>query len=152
MSNDRDQQKTADRPLPGQPLNTASIALSGTRVFLAEDEPLLLWALEEVLADLGCDVVGTATRVTEALVFAATHSFDVAVLDGNLVDGSIDPVVAVLLARGTPVIIASGSPSAECTERFGSVVTVQKPYKDVDLREALLLALARGQSERVLGS
>ena len=152
MSNDLENQTTADRPRPDHPLSTASINLTGTRVFLAEDEPILLWALEEVLSSLGCNVVGTATRVSKALAFAATHSFDVAVLDGNLLDGTIDPVVAVLLARGTPVVISSGTASAECTERFGSVVTVQKPYNDADLRQALLLALARGQSKQDLGT
>ena len=133
-------------PPRAQPLLDASAALLGLRVFLAEDEPMLVLALEEVLGELGCVVVGTATRVLEAIAFVETHTFDVAVLDGKLADGTVDPVVAVLVARGTPVVIASGAASSECTERFGSVVSVQKPYKDDDLRQALLVALARGQS------
>lgn len=118
------------------------------RVFLAEDEPILLWALEEVMTDLGCEVVGTAARISEAISFVAIHHFDVAVLDGKFADGTIDPVVAVLLARGTPVIIASGSASSECTERFGNVVSLQKPYKDAAMQQALLFALAQGASLR----
>ena len=38
--------------------------LAGIQVFVAEDEPILLWALEEVLEGLGCTIAGTATRVT----------------------------------------------------------------------------------------
>ena len=123
-------------------------ALLGLRVFLAEDEPMLLWALEEMMSDFGCSVAGTAARVTDATAFVASHPFDVAVLDGTLRDGPIDPVVAVLAARGTPVIIASGIASLECAARFGTVVYLQKPYRDADLRQALLLALAQGQPER----
>ena len=151
MSSDRDDQAASGGPQPDQLLHAASADLAGTRVFLAEDEPMLLWALEELLADFGCEVVGTATRVTQALAFVAAHTFDVAVLDGKLADGEVDPVVAVLAARGTPVVIASGAASSECTERFSSVVSVQKPYRDADLRQALHLALRRGQCDGKLG-
>ncbi len=141
-------QKGQEIPSPrAPPQSDASAALSGVSVFLAEDEPMLLLALEEAVSELGCEVVGTATRVTEALTIVATHQFDVAVLDGRLADGSIDPVVAILVARGTPLIIASGVASAECIERFGNIVSVQKPYKDAELRDALLLVLAQGQYE-----
>jgi CheY-like chemotaxis protein len=123
---------------------SVTATLSGVSVFVAEDEPMLLWALEEVLAELGCKVVGTSTRVTDALAFVATHTFDVAVLDGKLSDGPIDRVVEVLVARGTPFILASGVASSECSARFGNVTSLQKPYNDADLQQALLLALAQG--------
>lgn len=143
MGSEREYRTASDRPRSDQPLPVPSTVLVGTRVFLAEDEPMLSWALEEVLTDLGCRVVGTATRVTEALAFVTNHAFDVAILDGKLTDGTIDPVVDVLLARGTPVIIATGVTSSECAERFGNVVSIQKPYKDTDVGQALLRALAR---------
>lgn len=128
---------------PAQPLSVAPATLVGVSVFLAEDEPMLMWALEEVLGDLGCTVIGSATRVCAAMAFIAAHTFDVAVLDGTLADGAIDPVVAALVERGTPVVIASGTAPSEY-ERFSDVVVVQKPYTDGDLRQALLLALAQG--------
>ena len=127
----------------GQPRFGVPSTLSGVSVFLAEDEPVLMWALEEVLSDLGCQVVGTAARVTEALAFVAHHAFDVAILDGTLADGSVDPVVDVLIARATPFIIASGAASTDLTTKYGSAVVLQKPYRDADLRQALLLALAQ---------
>ena len=138
------------QPPRAQPPSEEPATLLGVSVFLAEDEPMIVWALEEILSDLGCKVAGTCARVTDALAFVASHPFDVAVLDGKLSDGPIDPVVEVLVARGTPVIIASGVASFECSARFGNVISLQKPYKDADLRQALLLALARGQSERTL--
>ena len=138
MSSDRDHQASSIGPKPVQPIYAAVASLSGTRVFLAEDEPMLLWALEEVVTSFGCEVVGTATRVSEALAFVAANSFDVAVLDGTLADGEIDPVVAVLIARSIPVIIASGAASADCTERFGNILVIHKPYQDAALHQALL--------------
>ncbi len=150
MSTDWDHQVAPKGPLQAQPIHAVSASLAGTRVFLAEDEPMLLWALEELLTDLGCEVVGTASCVSEALAFAACHSFDVAVLDATLADGQIDPVVAALVARSISVIIASGAAPADCIERFGNVVAIQKPYKDVVLHQALLRAKSQAQFGRKL--
>ena len=103
-----------------------------------------LWALEEHLGELGCKVVGTAARVTEALAFVASHPLDIAVLDGTLADGSIAPVVDLLVVRGTPFILATGLASSDYTKTVSSVVVLQKPYTVADLRQALLLALTQG--------
>jgi CheY-like chemotaxis protein len=119
-------------------------SLTGVRVFLAEDEPMILWAFEEALGDLGCQVVGTAALVTEALAFVATHGFDVAVLDARLIDGDIDPVIDVLAAGGTPFILASGLVQPGFTERFSSAVALQKPYDIADLEHAIARVLQRG--------
>ena len=124
--------------------------LVGLQVFVAEDEPILLWALEEVLEGLGCTVAGSAKKVTEALAFVAGNSFDVAVLDGSLADGSIDPVVKVLVARGTPFIMASGLSSSDFSETFSSGVFVRKPYNETELRQALLLALTTSTQAAVV--
>jgi CheY-like chemotaxis protein len=123
-------------------------ALLGVSVFLAEDEPVLVWALEEVLGELGCKVVGSAARVTDAMAFVAQHTFDVAVLDGTLADGDIDRVVELLMARGVPFILSSGRSSCDVTKKYRHAVVLQKPYKDIELRQALLLALAQGKAER----
>jgi AmiR/NasT family two-component response regulator len=109
---------------------------------------VLVWALEEFLGELGCKVVGSAARVTDAMAFVAQHTFDVAVLDGTLSDGDIDPVVELLMARGVPFILSSGRSSYDVTKKYGHAVVLQKPYKDSELQQALLLALARGSSER----
>jgi CheY-like chemotaxis protein len=143
MSTDRDHQAAFLLPQAERAPDASRSLLTGKRVFLAEDEQMLLWVIEEVLSGFGCVVVGTATRVNEALAFVTTHTFDIAVFDRKLADGTIDPVVAVLIARGTPVIIASGSTPSEFAERFRNVVSIQKPYKDTDLRQALLRVIAQ---------
>lgn len=102
-----------------------------------------MWALEEALDDLGCTVVGSVKRVTEALSFVENNSFDVAVLDGTLADAGVDPIVKVLTARGTPFVIASGLGSSDFAETFSSGVFGTKPYNDAELQNALLLALTK---------
>ena len=37
--------------------------LSGRRVLVVEDETMVAWLLEDMLADLGCAVVGPAAHV-----------------------------------------------------------------------------------------
>jgi len=122
------------------------VELAALNVFIAEDEPMLLFSLEEILSELGCVVVGSATRVSEALAFAANQAFDVAVLDVSLADGVIDPVVSALTQRGIPVVVASGMSRGEAAERFCGAVMLQKPYRDRDLQLALIKALAQPKS------
>jgi DNA-binding NtrC family response regulator len=116
--------------------------LTGVRVFAAEDEPMLLWALEQILAELGCEVIGTATQVADALAFVKDNIFDVAVLDGRLADGHIQPVADLLFARGTPMVITSGGARWETAAKFNDALYLQKPYKCEDLKKVLLAAMA----------
>ena len=129
------------RALEGQLPRTGPITLAGIRVFVAEDEPILLMSLEDALGELGCTVVGTAGRVKDSLAFVASTSFDVAVLDGSLSDGNIGPVIDVLVARGTPFVVASGFTSCHFSASFSTAVFLRKPYTDANLGQALLRAL-----------
>lgn len=122
--------------------------LVGTRVFVAEDEPILLWALEDVLSGLGCTVVGATGRVTQGLEFVANNTFDVAVLDGSLIDGSVEPLAEVLRARDIPFILASGSPASDFSEAFHTAIFIRKPYRQEDLKDALGHALIASRKAR----
>jgi DNA-binding NtrC family response regulator len=118
---------------------SAAMTLRDLRAFLAEDEPVLLMELEENLADMGCKVVATAARVSEALELLARHEFDTAILDVRLKDSSSEPVGDALVTRGIPFIIATGDSSTELARRFPNAPVLNKPYSVDDLRKALLL-------------
>lgn len=118
---------------------SAAMTLRDLRVFLAEDEPVLLMELEENLADMGCKVVATAARVSEALELLARHEFDTAILDVRLKDSTSEPVGDALVTRGIPFIIATGDSSTELARRFPNAPVLNKPYSADDLRKALLL-------------
>lgn len=107
-------------------------------MFLAEDEPLLLMELEENLGDMGCKVVGTASKVSETLEILASQEFDLAILDVRLRDTTIEPVGDAPVARGIPLVIATGDCSMELLRRFPDAPVLNKPCSVDDLRKALL--------------
>ena len=100
--------------------------MAGTRVFIVEDEPLILFTLEDMLADLGCEVVASAMRVSDALGKAQALTFDIAILDVNIAGDRVDPVADLLAERGLPFVFATGyGPSAAPERHRERVVVVQ---------------------------
>ena len=116
--------------------------LAGTRVLVAEDEPLLLMLLSEMLADLGCLVTGSATQLAQAMRAATVDNVDVAILDVNLGGMDVGPLIDVLQTRAIPVVLATGYDAREITKRFPRPALLPKPYNLESLRRALELALA----------
>ena len=112
--------------------------LAGARVFLVEDEAMLMMVLEEHLDDLGCRVVGTSARLRDAEQKARTLAFDFAVLDVNL-DGELSyPVATVLEERSIPFVFATGYTRAALPELLRSHPVLQKPFRLAQLTEAIL--------------
>ena len=83
------------------PLESAS-PLRGLRVLIVEDEALIASLLEDFLLDLGCDVVGPAMHMTEAVELAREAAIDGATLDVNIVGEKVYPVADILTERGIP--------------------------------------------------
>jgi CheY-like chemotaxis protein len=114
--------------------------LRGLRVLVVEDEPIVSLALQDMLADLECDVVGTAARLETALKLAHHLAFDIAVLDINLGGKSVDPVAKVIAERGLPVVFATGY-GRDSVPSHAPELVLEKPYELVSLRRALSQAL-----------
>ena len=55
-----------------------------SRVLLVEDEAMIAMLIEDMLVELGCDVVATAAKLDDAVSLAQSGSFDLAFLDLNL--------------------------------------------------------------------
>src|SRR5665811_735302 len=79
---------------------TMDSQLPGRRVLVVEDEVMVSWILEDMLAELGCEVVGPAARIEQALAIVNAETIDFAVLDVNLNGKKSFPVADALLARG----------------------------------------------------
>ncbi len=118
--------------------------LAGVRVFIVEDEALILDTLQDMLEGLGCHVVESALRVDEALAKLAAVDLDVAVLDVNVAGHRIDPVADLLAARGVPFVFASGYGRASLPAAHRERVLLTKPYRKAELRAALDAALPGG--------
>ena len=85
-----------------------SRVLAGKRVLIVEDELLVALMIEDVLADLGCEVVGPFGSVAQALPAAGSEPIDLAVLDVNLGGEMVYPVAERLGERDIPFLFVSG--------------------------------------------
>ena len=126
----------------GDDRNSEASPLLGLRVFIADDEPLLLMLLADLMTELGCKVVGSATSVDQGLQRARKGDLDVAVLDVKL-DRDVAPLVEALSERGVPVVLATGYDPAEIAKRFPRSLVLRKPYSLASLRPVLLQLLSR---------
>lgn len=121
------------------------MTLSGLRVLIVEDEPLLQLELADMLEEWGCQIAGTAGRVGTALQIADEAEFDVALLDVNLAGENVDPVVRELERRGTPFLFLTGY-GAKIVAGRHRPVAVDKPYDHARIREAIVQVL-KGNDE-----
>lgn len=115
--------------------------LRGLRVFVVEDEFAVLLLLEDMLAELGCEVVGTASRLPEAQAAAQAVGCDLAILDMNIDGKSVVPVADLLIGRGLPVVFCTGYGRSGLEPRFRELPVLQKPYQMQDLEAVLNRAL-----------
>ena len=114
--------------------------LKGKRILVVEDEALIAVMVEDMLIDMGSEVIGPAATVEEALELARREGLDAAVLDVNVRGQRIDPVAEALMARGVPVLFATGY--GEVTLADGAPATViDKPYTQEKLARGIAAAV-----------
>ncbi|MDB5539005.1 MAG: hypothetical protein JWQ89_732 [Devosia sp.] len=113
--------------------------VAGKRVLVLEDEFLLAMEAAETLEDLGVVVVGPAYRIDAAMALLATEQVDAALLDVNIGGMPSSVVADHLIARGVPVVFATGY-GARADVVSGHVI-LDKPYTREQMRAALLQVL-----------
>ena len=100
----------------------------GLRVLLVEDDSMISLLFEDMLADLGCKVVGTACDVRRAIELAQRdESVDVAILDVNLGGQLVFPVADILCKRGIPILFATGMGAGGLPPNWRGHCSVDKP-------------------------
>ena len=125
------------KPLNDGPSPRDAAGSGGNRILLVEDEALIGMMMADVLADLGYEVVGPVTRVSEAVSTARKGAFDSAVLDVNLRGELVYPVAEILRRDGVPFIFITGYSADRIEERFANVPVLQKPLQRDELQSAL---------------
>lgn len=115
--------------------------LGGLKVFVVEDEAMLAMLLEDLLTDLGCKVVATASRVEDAVEKASMLPLDVALLDVNLHGKLSVPVAEKLRERKVPFVYATAY-GGSMPEETPPAPILSKPFGSSDLRHALAEAVA----------
>lgn len=101
-------------------------------------------ALEDMLLDLGCEVVGPASTVAAALDYAGKETLDGALLDINVRGTLVYPVAEALIARGIPVVLCSGyALTSAIPPPYDALPQIAKPYNPSVLRDTLHATFAR---------
>jgi DNA-binding response OmpR family regulator len=105
------------------------------RVLVVEDELLIAMDVEEMLRDMGMEIVGPAGSLEAALELARTEYLDCAVLDVNLGDGTpITPLIDVLSGRGIPFVFITGYSSWGSSPLPSDCLKLTKPFTPEELR------------------
>jgi len=122
--------------------------LTGCRVLVVEDEALVAATISEILTEAEGVPVGPAATVREARqLIKDSPSLDAALLDVNLGDGSVTPVLEALSARGIPTVIYTGGAVPEdVRQRHPDLIALSKPVLPARLIGELLKVMARSSS------
>jgi CheY-like chemotaxis protein len=105
---------------------------------VVEDEAIIAILMEDLLEELGCDVVATAGTLQDAIAAAGTGEFDLAFLDVNLRGVPVYPVAEVLRAREVPFAFVTGYGSTGVAAAHVEAPILQKPFQSRDLAAIIL--------------
>lgn len=111
--------------------------MEGARILIVEDEYIVAALLEDTLHAFGCEVVGPATRVDDALDLLDHEAIDAAVLDVNIAGEMVFPVADALDRRGIPFVFSTAYGLRGVVEEHRSHEVLQKPFELRSLRRAL---------------
>jgi CheY-like chemotaxis protein len=115
----------------------------GLRILVIEDEMTIALLIEDMLGELGHEVVGMAMRLPQAMEMAQTAKIDLAILDVNL-DGRMSFAVADLLeARRIPFIFATGYGAAGLAQPYNHRPLIKKPFEIRELEGAIRATTSR---------
>jgi CheY-like chemotaxis protein len=115
--------------------------LQGKSVYIIEDDPLSALAIKDIVEDLGCQVVGHARTLDEAMDVAGKADFDIALLDIDLDGDTSYKVASKLAARDVPFLFTTGQAEGGpewCQNR----PRVLKPFSYSLLERMMMVSLA----------
>ena len=116
---------------------------SGGRVLILEDEPILGFALEDMLSEIGDWEIELCTRLEEAHKFVNNGLPALAILDVNIHGQLSYPIADRLLAAGVPYIFATGYGDLTHPQLHREAITVTKPYSLLHIADAVEKAMSR---------
>jgi two-component SAPR family response regulator len=117
--------------------------LSGVKLLVVEDEALIAMEVEEMIAALGAEVVGSFSRVTDALQALERETVAGAILDIQLDGETTLGLVDVLLERGCPILFVTGGGPESIPETYRQLPRLSKPFNQVDLERSAKLIFGR---------
>jgi CheY-like chemotaxis protein len=129
---------STDEALREQP---GSADLTGRRILLVEDSPVVGPFTAELLEELGCEVVGPAPNMAAARELVDSGGFDAALMDIHIRGERVFPICEMLDAKRLPFVLTSGYADWEMAGKWADRPRLQKPYTLDQVRESLGYAL-----------
>jgi DNA-binding NtrC family response regulator len=120
--------------------------LAGKKILLVEDSPVVSDFGEEVLAELGCEVVGPAANLASARELAETAEIDAAIVDVRIRGDKSFGICDLLDSRGIPFVLTSGYADWPVPDKWEQVPQLPKPYKLEDVEAVLVKVFERQAS------
>ncbi len=129
------------------------MAKKPARILVVEDEALVAYSLEMLLAEQGYEVIGPAPNTARALKLIAGEALDAALLDVNLGMERSDRAAEALAAASVPFIFTTGYSGVMALPlAFRDRPVINKPYRPEQLCAALTEMLAASAEARELTS
>ncbi len=110
-------------------------------MLIIEDETLISLLLEDMLTELGCTVLGSASSVEAAIEMLDRAAPGVVVLDINLAGEKSYAVAEALVERRVPFVFSTGYADGRLDAPWQGRPVLQKPFGQEQLAQALDAAL-----------
>ena len=114
------------------------MSLENAAVLIVDDEPFIALDLAMAVEDANGLIIGPAGSVREALALLRQSDVAGAILDVNLSDGDVSPVVEMLIERGIPLLLQTGGAvPPNLKTRYPDLLVFAKPFASDDLVQNL---------------
>ena len=117
--------------------------LTGYHVLLVEDEALIALDVAQGLIDEGAAVAGPTDNVADAKRLLVGSKIDCAILDVNLGNESVAPLVRELEASRIPIVFVTGYEDHDLPVLWRTWPVLRKPMAKADLIDAVAQMVAR---------
>lgn len=111
--------------------------LTGCRILVLEEHEPIAVALAAILKDLGCEMVGPASGIDDAIALAISEPIDAAILDIAIGGEASFAVADELVSRGIPYAFTSGNKTQASIERYAPALITTKPYSAEQIHQVL---------------
>jgi CheY-like chemotaxis protein len=112
--------------------------LTGKRILVVEDSPVVAPFTADILGELGCAVVGPAPNMAAARELIEGETLDGALMDVHIRGERVFPLCDMLESRAVPFILTSGYADWQIPEKLEKRPRLQKPYTMEQVEKALV--------------
>ena len=117
--------------------------LTGRRILVVEDSPVVGPFTAELLADLGCEVIGPAPNLAVAReLIEGDGKIDAALMDVHIRGDVVFALCEALAAKDVPFILTSGYGDWQVPDKWQDCPRLTKPYSSEQVEEALSALLS----------